>query len=131
MFAELYSAIIRYQKMPLLIDNHRWILDVDIHTGLFMPNSWISSLSAFWPGMQVLAGQLADAIHLHANYTDVWKNFGALPEMFSMDGKRRHDLMKGYPLRPEHIESTFYLYSETKDLYYLQVTFQSKEVFIV
>ena len=66
-------------------------------------------------------GQLDEARELHANYTAAWRAFGWIPEMFSLDlrGISPHD--PGYNLRPEHIESTFYLSAVTKDPQYLQL----------
>jgi len=118
MFVELYLAVMHHQKTPELVGGYRWLADVHSDEG-FVVGPWLSSLSAFWPGMQVLAGQIEDAQHLHCNYTNIWKNFAALPELFSVDGNRRHPQQSGYPLRPELIESNFYLYAQTKDPYYL------------
>ena len=120
MFVDLYVAVMHHMQTPKLLGDYRWLADAHAFEGyLFGP--WISSLSAFWPGMQALAGQLEDARHLHANYSNIWMNFAALPELFSIDGARTSPHMNGYPLRPELIESTFYLHASTREPHFLQV----------
>lgn len=105
----------------MLASGYQWIADVHMTTGNVI-HPWISSLSAFWPGLQALAGLYEAAKDLHGNYTDIWMKYAALPEKFSLDGKRRHPQESGYPLRPELIESTFLLYSVTHDPQYLEVS---------
>eukprot|EP00210_Caulerpa_lentillifera_P000610 g591.t1 len=129
MFTELYTAVMRYMKTPKLTGGYQWIADVNMNNG-HITDSWISSLSAFWPGLQALAGLNEEAKNLHANYTDIWMKYAALPEKFSMDGKDRNPGEKGYPLRPELIESTFLIYSTTKDPHYLQVSQLRGRVFL-
>lgn len=120
MFVELYSAVMHHHKTPELLGGYQWLVDVHAMEG-YVIGPWVSSLSAFWPGMQALAGQTEEAHYLLCNYTNIWRTFAALPEMFSIDGSRRHPTQTGYPLRPELIESNFYLYSATEDPFYLQV----------
>lgn len=66
-------------------------------------------------------GQEDAARHLHANFSQVFLHFGGLPEMFSTDGTKIHPQGRGYPLRPELMESTYMLHSVTEDPYFLQV----------
>eukprot|EP00210_Caulerpa_lentillifera_P000597 g578.t1 len=120
MFTELYAAVMQNMRTPKLAGGYQWIADVHINEGHII-HPWISSLSAFWPGMQALAGLNEEAKNLHENYTDIWMKYAALPEKFSIDGKRRHPEQSGYPLRPELIESTYLLYSATKDPHYLEL----------
>lgn len=47
--------------------------------------------------------------------------YGGMPEMFAIDGSRRHPKENAYLLRPEHIESTYFLYTYESDPYFLQV----------
>lgn len=68
----------------------------------------VDSLSAFFPGTQVLVGDVESAIKSHAVYAYQWKRYGGLPETFDIN--RRHAVSLGYPLRPEFIESNLYLY---------------------
>ncbi|XP_019094455.1 PREDICTED: alpha-mannosidase I MNS5-like [Camelina sativa] len=86
------------------------------------PTYWqLTSLQAFWPGLQVLAGDIAAANSTHREFFHVWEKFGVLPERYLLDHQMIHPTMKYYPLRPELAESTFYLYQATKDPWYLDV----------
>uniref|UniRef100_A0A672GUM2 alpha-1,2-Mannosidase n=1 Tax=Salarias fasciatus TaxID=181472 RepID=A0A672GUM2_SALFA len=71
-------------------------------------NTWIDSLQAFFPGLQVLNGDVDNAICLHAFYYAIWKRFGALPERYNWQLQAPDVLF--YPLRPELVESTYLLY---------------------
>lgn len=55
------------------------------------------------------------------NFTSVFFKFKGLPELFSFDGTMRHPEQKGYPLRPELIESTYILHALTGNPHYLEV----------
>ena len=68
---------------------------------------------------QVLAGDLEEAICLHAVYYALWLRFNALPERYNWQMQVPEVLF--YPLRPEFIESTYYLYRATKNPFYLHV----------
>ena len=48
----------------------------------------------------------------------MWRQYGFLPEFYDVVN---NDIKRpGYPLRPEHVESIFYLYKATKDDNYLK-----------
>ena len=74
----------------------------------------VDSLSAFFPGVQVLMGDVEAAIKGHAVYAWQWRRYRALPELF--DISRRQAVANGYPLRPEFIESNMYLYHVSRSL---------------
>uniref|UniRef100_A0A3B3WX79 alpha-1,2-Mannosidase n=1 Tax=Poecilia mexicana TaxID=48701 RepID=A0A3B3WX79_9TELE len=93
-------------------------VNVNMFSGEIM-NTWIDSLQAFFPGLQVLNGDIDDAICLHAFYYAIWKRFGALPERYNWQLKAPDVLF--YPLRPELVESTYLLYQATKNPFYLHV----------
>ena len=82
-------------------------------------NNWIDSLQAFFPGVQILNGDLDEAICFHAIYYAVWKKFGVLPERFNWNMKLPD--VNFYPLRPEFAESTYFLYRATRNPFYLHV----------
>lgn len=90
---------------------------------------WIDLLGAFWSGLQVLTGQLQDAIKTHLVYLKLWDRFDLIPErwnfLFNKQQFEGHEseaiLLEWYPLRPEFIESTYYLYRATRDPMYLQI----------
>ncbi|THH12390.1 hypothetical protein EW145_g47 [Phellinidium pouzarii] len=111
---EAYAAIMRYSRG---IDGF-WFRSADIHSGNAMYNT-VDSLSAFWPGLQVLAGDVENAIKSHLIYWNLWKRHSGLPEVW--DIKFMQAVATQYPLRPEFVESTYYLYRATKDSLYLDV----------
>uniref|UniRef100_A0A673TN74 alpha-1,2-Mannosidase n=1 Tax=Suricata suricatta TaxID=37032 RepID=A0A673TN74_SURSU len=82
-------------------------VNVNMLSGQLM-NTWIDSLQAFFPGLQVLIGDVEDAICLHAFYYAIWKRYGALPERYNWQLQAPDVLF--YPLRPELVESTYLLY---------------------
>ncbi|XP_057517722.1 alpha-mannosidase I MNS5 isoform X4 [Amaranthus tricolor] len=91
-----------------------WYHEADMRTG--HATYWqLTSLQAFWPGLQVLVGDVAAANSSHREFFKVWKKFGVLPERYLLDHQILHPTEKYYPLRPELVESTFYLYQATKD----------------
>ena len=70
-------------------------------------------------GVQVLYGDIDEAICHHALYFAIWKKYGCLPERYNW--KLNAPDVKFYPLRPEFIESTYLLYQATKNPFYLHV----------
>ncbi|CAI5447982.1 unnamed protein product [Caenorhabditis angaria] len=82
-------------------------------------NTWIDSLQASFSGVLVLAGEIDEAVCHHALYYSVWKKYGVLPERFNWQLKAPD--VNFYPLRPEFAESTYLLYTATKNPFYLNV----------
>jgi len=87
-----------------------------------MPNrqsrNYIDALLAFWPGIQVLKGDIKSAIKFHENLYKIVRKHDFLPEAVLFD----HSVhWSSHPLRPEFLESTYYLYRATKDDHYLQI----------
>ncbi|KAJ0048547.1 hypothetical protein Pint_15380 [Pistacia integerrima] len=114
MFHSAYLAVQNYFRYG------PWYHEADMRTG--KATYWqLTSLQAFWPGLQVLVGDIAAANSSHREFVYVWKKFGVLPERYLLDHQILHPTEKYYPLRPELAESTFYLYHATKDPWYLQV----------
>ncbi|KAH6914987.1 alpha mannosidase-like protein [Coprinopsis sp. MPI-PUGE-AT-0042] len=111
---DAYAAIMRYTRA---LDGY-WYRPVNMKTG-DLAYYTVDSLSAFWPGLQVLAGDLEAAIKLHMLYWNMWKHHSGLPEVY--DTNYRVATSHQYPLRPEFIESTWYLYRATKDPFYLEI----------
>ncbi|XP_064394994.1 ER degradation-enhancing alpha-mannosidase-like protein 3 [Halichondria panicea] len=83
-----------------------------------MTRSFMDSLLAFWPGLQVLWGDVDTAIHIHDMLYHVMERHNFLPEAFTHDFRVHWG---NHPLRPEFIESTYFLYKATGDPYYLDV----------
>ncbi|KAK1157784.1 ER degradation-enhancing alpha-mannosidase-like protein 2 [Acipenser oxyrinchus oxyrinchus] len=118
---ELHSMFLEYDKA---IRNYTkyddWYFWVQMHKGtVSMPV--FQSLEAFWPGLQSLIGDLDSAMKTFLNYYTVWKQFGGLPEFYSIPQGYTVDKREGYPLRPELIESAMYLYRATADPTLLQL----------
>ncbi|CEP14550.1 hypothetical protein [Parasitella parasitica] len=114
MFDQAYKALLLYVR-----DNSGYLYrNVHMSTGSLM-SYWIDSLSAFFPGLQVLHGDLEAAIKNHLVFYNIWRRYHALPERFDFYQKTAD--LPYYPLRPEFIESTYHLYMATKDPFYLQV----------
>ncbi|KAI3357880.1 hypothetical protein L3Q82_016275 [Scortum barcoo] len=114
MFLEYDRAIQNYTRFD------DWYLWVQMHKGtVSMPV--FQSLEAFWPGLQSLLGNLDSAVRTFQNYYSVWRQFGGLPEFYSIPQGYTVDKREGYPLRPELIESAMYLFRATGDHTYLQL----------
>jgi mannosidase alpha-like ER degradation enhancer 2 len=77
------------------------------------------ALDAFFPGVLALSGDLDRARRLQGSAFKMWTTFGIEPEEF--DYETMKITSPGYPLRPEIIESAFYLYRFTKDPKYLDM----------
>ncbi|TKW41526.1 hypothetical protein SEVIR_1G322100v4 [Setaria viridis] len=114
MFHSAYLAVQKYFR------HGPWYHEADMRTG--EATHWqLTSLQAFWPGLQTLLGDVAAANLSHREFYNVWQRFGVLPERYLLDYGVLHPTEKYYPLRPEFAESTFYLYQATKDPWYLEV----------
>lgn len=57
MFGEAYSAAMGHMQLAGSFQRYGWLVDVHMDTGT-LARPWISSLSAFWPGLQALAGRV-------------------------------------------------------------------------
>ena len=114
MFVEAYTAIEEHSKWG------PWNVEVSMSKGKWQPHSFrISALQAFWPGLQVLAGDIQSAKITYKALHNLWSEFEALPEIFDARSKQLLTYANDYPLRPEFVESTYHLYTATKDPYYL------------
>uniref|UniRef100_A0A8C5H1Y7 alpha-1,2-Mannosidase n=1 Tax=Gouania willdenowi TaxID=441366 RepID=A0A8C5H1Y7_GOUWI len=107
-----YSAIMKYISQPPLL------LNVHMHNPTVSVRSWMDSLQAFFPGLQVLRGDLKPAIETHEMLYQVTKQHKFLPEAFTTEFRVHWGQ---HLLRPEFAESTYYLYKATGDPYYLRV----------
>lgn len=111
-FTTHYDAIMTYiNKGPNFIDVH-------MHRPQSKSRNFMDALFAFWPGLQVLFGDIAPAIKTHEMLYQVTQRHKFLPEAFTPE----YDVYWGqHPLRPEFVESTYFLYKATNDPYYLEV----------
>lgn len=123
MFNETYHIIKRYMRKGRPHCNrgcgeHPLYVNVNMLDGSTL-TLWIDSLQAAFSGVQVLMGDIEEAICSHALFYSIWRRFGALPERFNW--QRISPDLSFYPLRPELIESTYLLYQATKNPFYLHV----------
>ncbi|KAK7868764.1 hypothetical protein R5R35_002557 [Gryllus longicercus] len=123
MFSEAYNTIKMYMRRGRPHCNkgsgdHPLYVNVDMLSGA-VHTSWIDSLQAAFAGIQVLHGDVEEAICVHALYYALWKVYGVLPERW--DWQRLSADVAFYPLRPELVESTYLLYQATKSPFYLHV----------
>ena len=97
-----------------------WYYDVNMWTGQV---SWMlyNSLQGFWPGSLALVGRLDSARRTMRAFHGIWRIFGAVPEGFNLMTMAPMPGQQGYPLRPELMESAYYLYRATRDPVYLEM----------
>eukprot|EP00041_Stephanoeca_diplocostata_P028006 m.782188 g.782188 ORF g.782188 m.782188 type:complete len:983 (-) comp23289_c0_seq8:5021-7969(-) len=108
MFEDFYRTIAKYMK------KQDWYVDVHMTSGqVSLP--WFTSLGAFWPGLQVLYGDVMSASKTMHTFQNVWRQFGFVPEVLNLQTGAIVNRLHGYFLRPEMIESTMYLYQATRD----------------
>ncbi|CAF3499124.1 unnamed protein product [Rotaria socialis] len=111
-FQQHYSSIMSYVQQGVAMIN------VHMHQPYRSTKNHMDALLAFWPGLQVMTGDLKPAIELHEMLYQVVKKHKFLPEAFTTD-YRIH--WNSHPLRPEFVESTYFLYKATGDPHYLEV----------
>ncbi|KAF6776193.1 hypothetical protein AHF37_04001 [Paragonimus kellicotti] len=113
-----YDAIKRYVSGPQSATFPFLFLDVHMHRPSERARSFMDVLLSFWPGLQVLVGDVKPAVALHEFLFQVYKRNKLLPEAFTPDLKVHWG---EHLLRPEFVESTYLLYRATNDPYYLDV----------
>ncbi len=110
--AAINSYLVRKQS------NGWFMAHVDMNTGKELSTNY-GALDAFYAGLTAYAGDIPTAIEMQkANYY-MWTKFGIEPELF--DFKTDSVLYASYVLRPENLESCFYLYQYTNDPVYLHM----------
>ena len=89
-----------------------WYGHVDMNTGARRASTF-GALDAFFPAVLALSGDLRRAARLQLSAYTMWDEAVIEPEEF--DYRARKITSPGYPLRPEIVESTYYLYKLTDD----------------
>jgi mannosidase alpha-like ER degradation enhancer 2 len=95
-----------------------WYGHADMQTGKRTKTTY-GALDAFFPGLLAFSGDLARARRLQASSVKMWNLSGIEPE--TLDYKTMHVVAGSYRLRPEIVESTYYLYHYTGDARYRQM----------
>jgi hypothetical protein len=115
---QAHSAVKRHVYRNGNQEKYPYYSQVDLVTGA--PRySWVDNLSAYYPGLLVLAGELEEAIESHLLFSALWTRYSALPERWNVPNSYIDPNFRHWAGRPEFIESTFHLYQATKDPYYL------------
>lgn len=95
-----------------------WYGHADMASGQRTATSY-GALDAFFPAVLALSGDLNRARRLQASSFKMWRTFGVEPEQLNYRTMQIESA--GYPLRPEIIESTYYLSRLTGDPQYLRM----------
>jgi len=92
-----------------------WYGHADMQTGKRTATTY-GALDAFFPALLALSGDITRARRLQASSFKMWNLQGIEPEL--LDYKTMRVIAGGYHLRPEIVESTYYLYRYTGDPQY-------------
>jgi mannosidase alpha-like ER degradation enhancer 2 len=95
-----------------------WYGHADMNTGK-RTKSMYGALDAFFPAVLALSDDIGRARRLQESSMRMWLRHGIEPE--EIDYVTGEVADAGYPLRPEIVESTYYLYHYTADLAYLEM----------
>lgn len=104
-----------------------WYGHADMTTGKRTKTTY-GALDAFFPAVLALSGDLNRAKRLQDSSFKMWQTHGIEPEVFNYKTMKVEHA--GYPLRPEIVESTYYLYQYTKDPKYLAMGKRMWEDFV-
>jgi ER degradation enhancer, mannosidase alpha-like 2 len=126
MWLESIAAVNRY----LADDDARgelWYGHADMQTGRRTATSY-GALDAFFPAALALSGDTERARRLQASSMKMWRAHGIEPER--LDYRTMKVTGAGYPLRPEIVESAYYLQHLTGDPRYLREGAEMFEDFV-
>jgi len=113
-FNPAYSAVMSSLKLG------PWYVEVNMDNGgVTWPH--FSSLQSFFPGVQATIGDLLIAQETEEAFYRLWRLLGVVPEGFTLFKQRVVNGQAGYPLRPELLESAFYLHRTTLDPAYFEL----------
>ncbi len=119
-FREMWETSIaaanRY--LPHEVESGYWYGHVDMHTGERTATRF-GALDAFMPAVLGLGGDGDRAARLMDSVYKMWTTFGIEPEQ--LDYVTMEVVSPAYYLRPESLESAYYLYRLTGDDRYLQM----------
>ncbi|HVS81239.1 MAG TPA: glycoside hydrolase family 47 protein [Pyrinomonadaceae bacterium] len=132
MWRDSIAAINKYLAQPMLHDllyaggntgtqvkePELWYGHADMNTGKRGATTY-GALDAFFPAVLALSGDLDRARRLQESSFKMWSLYGIEPEELNYDSMQI--VSPGYPLRPEIIESTYYLHHYTRNPKYLRM----------
>ncbi|KAK4903163.1 hypothetical protein LTR27_000091 [Elasticomyces elasticus] len=115
-----HTAIKRHIYRSTSVSQFPYYAQSDLLTGA--PRyTWIDNLSAYYPGLLALAGEVEEGVESHMLFSALWTRYSALPERWQIHSGGIDPNFKHWAGRPEFIESTWYLFQATKDPWYLHV----------
>lgn len=100
------------------VNGELWYGHADMNTGKRGATTY-GALDAFFPAVLALGGDLERAKRLQDSGYKMWTKHGIEPEVY--DYKTGEVTYASYPLRPEIVESAYYLYQYTGDEKYLEM----------
>lgn len=117
MWRESIAAVNRYLRDVVVTDagRHLWYGHADMSSGR-RTRTHYGALDAFFPAVLALSGDIKNAKALQASSFRMWQLHGIEPEV--LDYRKMEVVHAGYPLRPEIVESTYYLFHFTRDPHY-------------
>lgn len=98
------------------VNGELWYGHANMDTGV-VNRTYFGALDAFFPAELALGGDLKRAEELENSCYKMWLYYGIEPEQINYTDMSILD--SGYVLRPENIESNYYLYKFTRDPEYL------------
>jgi len=98
------------------VDGALWYGYADMRTGK-RTHTYYGALDAFFPALLALSGDIPRAARLQDSSFRMWQMHGIEPEV--LDYRTQKIPYPGYALRPEIVESTYYLHHFTGDAKYL------------
>jgi glycosyl hydrolase family 47 len=115
--AEFYRPL---PVKPTPVDGYDefWYGHADMNTGQRGAETY-GALDAFFPAALALSGDMPRAIRLQISSFEMWNYAGIEPEEYNY--REQKITSPAYHLRPEIIESTYYLYHYTKAPRYLEM----------
>ncbi|KAJ3230346.1 ER degradation-enhancing alpha-mannosidase-like protein 2 [Chytriomyces hyalinus] len=118
LFAQAYRAIKIYMKRG------DWHVDVAMDKG-YTVRPHFHSLGAFWPGVKILAGDVSEGMYELNAISEIFRIGYFLPEAMSLHTPVQIlEGRKGYPLRPEFVESLWVAYRATKNPTILETAYE-------
>ena len=118
MWRESIKAINKYNADEVAVRGQLWYGHADMNSGARTATVY-GALDAFFPAVLALSGDLNRAQKLQDSGVKMWSANGIEPEEYDYVKMETGDA--GYPLRPEIVESTYYLYHFTGNEKYLQM----------
>nr|CAD7438420.1 unnamed protein product [Timema bartmani] len=113
-----FNKVCVSRRKNKIIRDGPMLIDVHMHRPHTNSRNFMDALLAFWPGLQVLKGDIKPAVETHEMLYQVMQRHNFIPEAFTTDFQVHWGQ---HPLRPEFLESTYFLYRATGDPYYLEV----------